>query len=185
LEYTVSLATEVNALEPTSAFIALSSGVEAEVLPMNTIQLIRLMKVFTNGVPPEQLAGLMFGFDPEDDDFGARLVINLILAIPNAEDEVLGFIKSMLKPAGLIKGRRLTTDERERNTQLLLKFDEATENPSGEDLIDIIEKIIVNSEDDLRSLGKKIATLFRKVTASRMPKAPTNPESQDENSLEA
>lgn len=163
------MSAELDALVPSGGTITLSSGVEVEILSLDTIQLVRLIKIFTNGMPPEALGGFLFDLNPDDDTFAVRLIMNLLLAIPNAEREVLEFIRSMVKPTGLLKGPRLSTSEKAQNQELINEFNEALANPKALDTVEILKNVILASADDMRSLGKQIGELLKMVTQGHLP----------------
>lgn len=150
--------------EPTT--ITLLSGTEINVQRLKTIQMLRLLRIFTAGVG--DLSSIPF--DTEDENFAQSMLSLLVLAIPEAETETIDFIHSLIEPVDLIKKPKSKAD-RERNTELLTDFYLEVQNPELEDLISILEVVIKNEAPHLVALGKRIAALLQAQTKSTTAKS--------------
>jgi hypothetical protein len=160
---------ELDRLDPQSSEVKLVSGFLVEVVRLRTRQLFRLMRILTKGAGPA-LTQLNFGQDAEQ--FGGQLLGIIIMAIPDAEQETIGFLQSMCKPAGLIdKGAAaLSKAEAKHNDDLFARFTDETFNPELEDTIALLERIVENEAPDLQALGKKLQHLWivaRKAVGSQ------------------
>jgi hypothetical protein len=149
---------EIEALSPEVTPITLSTGMEVNVVRMRLRQLMRFMKIITagaNGV----LGELSLRADMEPEEFTGQLLGLLLVAIPEAEDEAVEFIKSMVEPVGLIERPR-TKDERQKNDDLLVDLYGSLGNPTIDDTFNIIERIVRNEAADIQSLGKRLVAML-------------------------
>jgi hypothetical protein len=175
--------TERIALEATP--FTLSSGREMELLPLKSRQLFRMLKIVTHGAR-DAMAGGYLDFNLEGGEFGVRLTMLIIMAIPDAEQEALDFVTSMVRPAGLHLAplSQLTKQQRESNEAKWVEFGAAMYNPDPNDLVDIIVKIVEVEADDLQALGKRLwrmAEPFFKTGQDKEPlTAPPTPQQMAE-----
>jgi hypothetical protein len=149
---------EVEILDPeVPKVIPLSDGTRVEIQRIKMRQVLRFLKLLTAG-----------GVDlpsQDDPDFGNKLLGSLIEAIPNAEDEAVAFVGSLVLPADLHEGRRLSKEQKEENLELLDALDDLMFNPELEDLLSILEIVIKVETPYLRSLGKRVAALLPQAQA--------------------
>ena len=153
--------------------LVLSTGTEVLVERLKTRQLMRLMKILTRGAGAA-LTDLNFDDSTSQDDFVAQLVMTVVFSIPEAEDETIDFVRSMVSPAGLIVGRGLSKNENEINASKFEALDADFDNPELEDLVSVIEAVARNERDHLTALGKRLAVLLKtqqKTQAVSQPKA--------------
>ena len=116
--------------------------------------------------------------DTSSTEFTQRLLSVMLLSIPDAEDETVEFIRSMVEPAGLIAGRRLNKQDTERNNELIARVDAELENPDLDDLVTIIEAIVKREADDIQALGKRLAGMFKLAQKTgQIPQIEPNPDS--------
>lgn len=132
-------------------------GLRAIVQVMRTRQLLRLLKVITNGAPFGMAMLSAEGDDDEDAGFGARLLALLWVAIPEAEEATLGFLASMVE---------LSPEETEGKTgkellEIQGRFSRALQNPEVDETFDLIGRIIELEKPNLALLGKRLAVLLR------------------------
>lgn len=132
---------ELEALLPELEDLKLSSGLVIKLKPLKARQFFRLLRIVTRG-GAQILNQLRWTQLDSSDQFAAQFVAVIVFAIPEAEQETLDFIQSMIE---------LPEDENERF--LLLR---ELDDPELEDTINIIEQIILREKDDLASLGKKM-----------------------------
>jgi hypothetical protein len=105
---------------------------------------------------------LNFKFSATDtpDEFGAKLVALLAFAIPDAEDEVFEFLRSMVKPAGLRQGSKLLKPDIAENDRLEEELYSQLYNPELGDTLTLIEAIVKRESEDLQALGKRLMAMF-------------------------
>jgi hypothetical protein len=184
----VSSPPEMDALDPQARFLTLEDGMEVEVVPLKTRQLFRMLRILTHSAGGRLLD---FNFNLSAEDFTERLVVLFALSIPDAEDETIEFLRSMVQPAGLMgKGksdRQLNKQEREHNDAAWAKVNAVMFNPDPMDTMSLIEAIVRLESPHLQSLGKALAamlpTALRAELSGRTP--PTSSESQGESSSES
>lgn len=157
--------TDVETLTSKPSTVTLVSGTEVEVQRLKTIQTFALMKILTAGMAGS-IGELLFSSDPDETEeeregsFAIRLIGTMLLAIPEATEETIDFVKSMVSPADLIK----TPTSRGDKEFNLARFDalyEELNNPELEDLISIVERVIEVESPNIRALGKRLAVLFK------------------------
>lgn len=147
---------------PPNAF-TFASGFEAEVVPMKTRQLFRLVRILTQGaglaMSTDIDLGRLFGSLGEDEGSGIESIVALLVfAIPEAEDASIDFLESMVRPANLHAGRLLSDKQREENAELWAQLAEELFNPEMEDLVGLVEIIVQQEAPSLASLGKRLMT---------------------------
>ena len=147
---------ETATIVPFPDVLTLVTGQKVSIVALKTRQLIRLVRILTHSLGPI----IENGLDPEAEEFTSQLVGALITAIPEAEDEVIDFVGSMVEPVGLRKGRGLSRVDKDYNEELWTKAAEALDNPDIDDLITIVEAIIRTCAPNLKALGKRVMTLL-------------------------
>lgn len=167
---------ELDRLDPQSSEVQLVSGFRVDVVRLRTRQLFRLMRILTKGAGPA-LSQLNFG--QEQDAFGAQLLGIIIMAIPDAETETIGFLQSMCKPCGVIEkpAPQLTKAEVKANDEAFARFADEMFNPELEDTISLLEVIVQNEAPDLQALGKKLQHLW--TVARKAVSQPEAPETEN------
>jgi hypothetical protein len=161
---------EIDRLDPESAVVDLSSGISAKVLPLRMRQLFKLLRIVTRGgssYRPALRDALSMATDENAAEvFGTQLLAIAVIALPEAEDETVAFIQSVVEPVGLTSGR--DKQAKERNAQLVDVLYSELENPDIGDVVTIIETVVNQEKDDLVALGKRLAAMF-KVAAKTDP----------------
>lgn len=114
----------------------LQNGLKVEVQRIQTRQLLRLLKIISNGAGP---AFSDLDLTNPDEDFASTLLVAIALALPNAEDETIEFLTSMVLPADFKKGRGLSKEEIEANQALLDQLNDEFFNPDLDDLVSLLE----------------------------------------------
>lgn len=155
---------EIDRLDPVPVTVKLTSGFEVEVVRLRTRQLFRLMRILTRGASPAALSQLNFS-DSSDEGkkaFSAQLFSVLIMAIPDAEQEAIAFLQSMMKPAGLKErpAAQLSKAEAKANEDMFARFSTETFNPDLEDTLNLMEAIITQEAPEIQALGKKLQHLW-------------------------
>ncbi len=158
---------ELDALSPVPATIRLSTGTVLELESLRARQFFKLLRIITRGAMPAMQDLSVFKLDPEADAgaFAGRLLSLMLLSIPEAENEAIEFIQSMVQPAGLIdrrsSGTKLNKQDLERNTELWAKALTDLDNPNLDDLVTIIEAIVKREAGDIQALGKRLTAMFK------------------------
>jgi hypothetical protein len=159
--------TDVDILEGEPTTVELSDGREVDIQRLKTRQLFKLLKIVTRG--GADLVGNLRLPDSSDDtsEFTTQLLALVAFSIPEAEDEAIEFIQSMVLPVGTdLKPKNRAA--REANQELFDELSTFLANPEIEDTIAIIEAIVRIESKDIQRLGKRLAATF-KVTAAATP----------------
>ncbi len=153
---------ELDALDPVPEQLKLSSGTIVEIEDLKTRQFFKLLRIVTHGALPLMQDLSMFRLDPDADlgEFTGRLLAVLVMSIPDASDETIDFVRTMVKPVGLIEGRKLNKADQERNDFLWATLDHEMENPELDDLITIVEAVVKREAADIQALGKRLASMM-------------------------
>lgn len=167
----VPLRSETDRLDSEPEETVLLNGMHVEIEPLRLRQFLRLLRIVTRG-GASMMA--MINPDPESPAFAQELASILLFAIPEAEDETVAFVQTIVKPADLVEGATLTKSQRTENSQKIVELAEYLENPELEDLLTIIQKLIEQEAEDLRALGKRLAAMFK--AAQKMGQAPSLPQ---------
>lgn len=155
---------DIDTIAADPALVTLESGSQILVQRLKTRQLMRLMKVLTRGAG-EAITSLSFGEETSTEEFTGNLIGAVILSIPEAENETIDFIQSMVLPVGIIERPR-TKPEIEVNEGLLTALAEELANPELDDLVTIVEHIVTTEAPHMLALGKRLAVLFKMQTKS-------------------
>ncbi len=139
--------------------VTLSSGLEINILPLKARQFFKLLKIVTHGAGA-MIFNLNISSNDSPEEFGAKLLAVIGFAIPDAEDEVVEFILSIVKPTKEKSGRSLTKSELAENKRLDDELRTELYNPELEDLLTIVEAIVHREAEDLQALGKRLMTMF-------------------------
>lgn len=151
--------TDIDTLASEPGPVTLADGTNVNIERIRTRQLMRLLKILTRGAGGA-LSGLSFSADTSADEFTTQLIGAVIFSIPEAEEETIGFIQSMVSPADLIQGNRLSKAEMELNEAHYDNLNALLVNPDLDDLVTIIERIVVVEGPHVLALGKRLAVLF-------------------------
>lgn len=164
---------ELDRLDPQPVTHKLTTGLAVEIVRLRTRQFFRLLRVLTHGAGPAMVqAGLDFKAGAEQ--FTSQLLVLVAMSIPDAEQEAIGFLQSMCKPAGLADRPKLSKQEEKDNEALWARFNTDLFNPELDDLIDLIELIVRQEAPELQALGKKLQSmmaLFQRTGQDKEPAA--------------
>jgi len=151
---------ELSVLAAVPETYTLESGVEVKVVDLKTRQFFRLLRIMTRG-GGAALANLDLNPNQDPQGFAVKLAVTVLLAIPEAEQETIDFLCSMVEPVGLKEGKKLTKDEEAANDDLWKKVGlELAENPELGDTLGLIELIVKREAEDIQALGKKVMSMF-------------------------
>lgn len=151
--------TELDTFDPENTTVTLQEGFTVEIQDLKTRQFFKLLRIITRGTGPLMSEMSLSGTDSTD-EFVGKLVAMVLFAIPEAEDETIDFLLSMVEPVGLRKGRRLSDEDKEFNTQLYESLLSVLDNPVLEDLVTLLEVIVKREAADIQSLGKRLQKMF-------------------------
>lgn len=158
-----SATSETDRLDPTPQVLELVSGSKVEIQRLKLRQLFRLLRIITRGgaayLPMLREAMTLSSEEERAEAFGTQLLAIALMALPEAEDEAVEFIMSVVEPEGITPGR--DKSQRERNEQLRRDLSEELFNPEPEDAISIIEAVIMREKNDLVALGKRLSAAFQ------------------------
>lgn len=155
---------ETDRLDPAASLVELADGRKVEIQRLKLRQLFRLLRIITRGgagylpMLREALAGASSDEDRAE-AFGTQLIAIALIALPEAEDEAVEFIMSVVEPEGILPGRDKHTVK--TNDELRQSLAEYLYNPEPEDAITIIESVINREKTDLVSLGKRLMASFK------------------------
>lgn len=175
-----SLPSETDRLDPVPELIELVSGTKVQILPLKLRQLFRLMRIITRGgsayLPMLRDAMALRDESERADALGTQLIAIALMALPEAEDEAVEFLMSVVEPEGLTPGR--DKSQRSINEQLRRELSEELFNPEPEDAIAIIEAVIMREKGDLAALGKRLSAAFTMMTKTgQVPDLPADDQS--------
>ncbi len=156
------MANEIDKLDPIPETVTLRSGLEVQLESLKARQFFKLLRIITHGaLPGMREAGLFDMDDLDTEEFLGRLLSVTLLSIPDAEDETIAFIRSMVYPTGLIDRRGLNKQDIQHNEVLWAGLDAEMENPDLDDVVTIIEAIVKRESDDIQALGKRLASMMK------------------------
>ena len=135
---------------------------------LRTRQLFKFLKILTVGAGPA-LADLNISADTEEAELTQQLLMVLLVSVPEAEDEVIDFIRSMLRPDGLIDPVRSKADTA-KNVELYSELYAKLQNPLPQDTIAILIQVVKNEAPNMIALGKSLAALIPTVSSAAKPK---------------
>lgn len=168
---------ELDRLDPEPVIVKLSTGFPVEIVRLKTRQFFRLLRVLTHGAGPALMqSGLNFRSEPET--FTERFLMLVLMSIPDAESEAIGFLQSMCKPSGLADkpDSQLTKQEKEDNQASWDEFNQALFNPELGDTLDLIEAVVRQEAPELQALGKRLESMMALFRRTGQDKEPAEPE---------
>lgn len=160
---------ETDRLDPQPIEQKLISGTEFDLEPLKLRQFLRLLKIVSRGAA-DVLDTTSLDF--ENPQAFVQTFLGLVLfSIPEAEEETVDFLKSMVKPQGL-------TGDKSKDLIKYQDLADELDNPELEDTITIIQSIIERESEDIRALGKRLGQMFK--VAEKMGATPsTSPNKKD------
>lgn len=164
------LSTRVIIEEP--AQVKLESGRKVNINRLKSRELFKLLRVITKGAG----AGILdMRLDPNEaqSEFVMKLMGMILFSIPEAELEAIEFIFALVEPIGVLKGRKLTQAQKDRNLELWTELADELDNPSLDDLVTIIEAVVEREAPDLMRLGKRLKSMWDMAKkAGKVPNPP-------------
>lgn len=162
--------TETEILDPVPSTYTMADGFVVSIEPLKTRQFFRLVRIFTQGASIAASGGDISSiFSGNGEAVGSQLIGLAIVAIPEAEDASLDFLRSMVAPADLRTGTRLSQEDEDHNDREWAKVDAALFNPSPVDTLGLIKVIIQREKDSLASLGKQLVETLQATANQAEP----------------
>lgn len=154
--------------ETETEFVTLTNNQEVSINRLKTRETLKLLKILTRGVSGS-IGSLLMATDDQE-EFVGNLLGAVIIAFPEAEDETLDFIMSMVTPKGIIEDPR-TKPEREANEEKWTRLSNLFEgNPELDDTVTVLEAVIRNEAPHIKALGNRLALLLKVQTSSATAK---------------
>lgn len=153
-ELAVQSHSEIDRLDPLPDKLKLKNGLEFTVNPMRLRQFLALLRILTRGATGFLAGGGLTARDPEE--FARQLMMLLLLAIPESEEETIEFVKTLTRP--------VLTENPEIDEKIQLEFEETLNDPELEDIVLIFQKLVQNEAEDLRSLGNRLRSMMSVAT---------------------
>lgn len=145
---------EVDRLDPLPDKLKLKNGIEFTVNPMRLRQFLALLRILTRGASGFLASGGLTARDPEE--FARQLMMLLLLAIPESEEETIEFVKTLTAP--------VLTGNPEIDEEISQNLDATLTDPELEDIVLIFQKLVQNEAEDLRSLGNRLRSMMTVAT---------------------
>jgi hypothetical protein len=159
---------ETERLDPQPVELRLESGIEFDLEPLKLRQFLRLLRIVSRGAA-DVLDSTSLNFE-NPQEFVQTFLGMVLFSIPDAEDETIEFIKSMVKPKNL-------TGNKDKD---LLKYQDLAaelDNPELEDTLTIVQAVVEREAEDIRALGKRLGAMF-KVAQKIGAASPNSPSTQ-------
>lgn len=125
--------------------VSLNGGLEVELEPLKTRQAFALFRIILRGTHQGNLLLTMIGQDDPDEILG-KIIMSAIFSVPDAEDEAIGFLQSIVRPIHA---------EQENQVRDYL------ENPSLDDLVTIFHALAVREAPHVSELGRRLAAMIQ------------------------
>ncbi len=166
---------EVSVLTPDTERFKLADGTHVEVEDLRLRQFLRMLRILTKSSLPLIMSSDLFAQnDLDSDEFARKLLGLILLALPDAEDETVVFLQSLVRPAGMIP-TPLNKSDAERNEWLTGQLRAKLANPELEDTVTIFEVVIRREAKDIQALGKRLRALWGLASKTGLGKRPSPP----------
>lgn len=146
--------------------LTLSSGFVVRVERLKTRGMFKLLKIVTRGAMPMLSSGSLDFDDAEA--FVQQLLAVVVMAIPEAEQEAIEFIQSMVVPTEFDENAK-TADQKQKNKELFDRLVTELDDPEIDDTISIIERIVANEAADIQALGKRLGSILKTQIKTSAP----------------
>lgn len=134
------------------------TNISVRLVPMRTRQIFRLMRIVTRG--SGRFIGSMNLSFTDETQFASQMAALIVWSIPEAEDETIAFLQSMIDTGG-------DTHEDVLYRERLVK---ELANPMLEDTVTLIEAIMEQEGKDLAALGKRLVGAFKTMVPLELAK---------------
>jgi hypothetical protein len=154
---------EIDRLDSPDNVVELVSGTKVRILSLRMRQLFKLLRIITRGgavyLPTLRDALASAGDDDSAEILGTQLMSIAVFALPEAENEAIEFIHSVVDIVDPMPGADKQAREFNNSKRSLLLAE--LDNPEIEDLLTIIEAVVNQEKSDLMALGKRLAAMFK------------------------
>lgn len=150
---------DIAALSPDPEFYELASGKVVRIVRLKTRETLKLLKIVTHGAGASLTSIDWSAVSGDASAFAGQLIAVLTMAVPNAEEETLDFIQSMVEPVELNQRPRSKAD-RDSNQELWDDIALDLINPEIEDTIGILTNIVRQEAGDIQALGKRLRVMI-------------------------
>jgi hypothetical protein len=159
---------EIERIDPviTSGEVTLTTGQTVFLQRLKTRQFFAMLRIITRG------SGVMLrhvNLDPASqttEEFTTSLVALLLTAVPEADDETIEFLATMVKPKvdfgedGPVAGPKRMAEKQALEEAAWKQLNETLANPELDDTLSLIEGIVRREAGDLKALGKRIVKMW-------------------------
>lgn len=154
-EHTASVTSisETDRLDPAPEELKLKSGTTIELQPLRMRQFFKLLRVVTRG-GATMLTGVQLSPNMDQEEFAAQFLAILMFSLPEADEEAVEFLRSMVKPKGLTG--RTDPASRQLDEDAVSRVYAELDNPELEDVVTIVQAIVRREAADLQALGKRV-----------------------------
>lgn len=189
----ITVEDELDVLVPPPETATLSTGLVVRYEPLLTKQFFLLLRIITNGAGPALLDPTFLRAKDKEgaEAWGQKLMALIIVAVPDAAEETLAFVRAMVKPDGLVEPQsrrdklKLSEEDKAHNRALWEQLIDDLDNPPLEDTFEVIEGVVRREAKNLSALGKRIAGMLRAAQlAGKLPASATPPKQSTANSSE-
>lgn len=159
---------ELDRMDPAPLEMRLVSGTEFELESLKLRQFLRLLRIITRGASDVLDTTTLDMENPQE--FIQTFLGMILFSIPEAEEETVDFLKSMVRPKEM-------TGNPEKDLIKVRELGRELDNPELEDTITIIQVIVEREGEDLRALGKRLGTMLKvaeKLGATKPSSAPNS-----------
>ena len=139
-------------LDEPSGPLTLSTGLEVEIRPLKLREFLKLLKIITRG-GASIMGSVSLDFN-DTEAFMQELLAIILFSVPEAEDEVVEFLESIVKPTGM-------TGDMSKDQEKFTLIAETFDNPEMEDVIDVVTLLVRSEGKDLAALGKRLRAMFQ------------------------
>lgn len=172
---------EIDRIDPPPEELKLRSGSIVYVERLRTRQMFALLRIISRG-GAAILPQLELSTDMDEQEFMAKLLGVVMFSVPEAENEAVEFIRTMVRPRdessivipeGSFKldGSGNPTTEPILDAQQRLSVE--LSNPELDDTVSVIEVVIQREASDLKALGKRLQQMWTLATKTgQVPSAP-------------
>lgn len=158
---------DVEALSPEPDLVTLESGFVVRVERLKTRGMFKLLKIVTRGAGPI-LMQMPLDFNDQE-AFVQQLLAVVVMAVPEAEDEAIEFLRAMVTPAEYDATAK-TKEAKARNEALFEHLAEELDDPQPGDTVAILSNIIANEASNIQALGKQLAAILKTQLSSLVAK---------------
>lgn len=144
--------TEDERLDPGPIELVLLSGTRFDLESLRLRQFLRLLRIISRGAA-DVLDQTRINFN-DGEDFIQTFFGMVMFSIPDAEEETVDFLKSMVRPVGL-------TGKPDEDLEKVRALSAELDNPELEDTVTIIQAVIEREGEDLRALGKRLSGMLQ------------------------